>query len=120
MDYGEPISYLALEAGARAVSSDGVDVGKVEHVLADPDSDIFDGLVIDIKPGPGGMRFVDAEQVAELYERAAALNVTAAEVEQLPKPAPSPAVMESHGVEDSESALRRKLHRAWDLISGNY
>jgi hypothetical protein len=29
-------------------------------------------------------------------------------------------VMENHGIEDSESALRRKLHRAWDLISGNY
>jgi hypothetical protein len=29
-------------------------------------------------------------------------------------------VMESHGDEGSESGLQRKLHRAWDLISGNY
>jgi hypothetical protein len=28
-------------------------------------------------------------------------------------------VMESHGVEDSEGGLQRKLHRAWDMISGN-
>src|SRR5205085_11732371 len=80
--YGEPTSYLALEAGARVIGSDGADVGRVEHVLADPDSDIFDGLVIDIRPGPGGMHFVDAEHVAELYERAAVLNLTAAQVEQ--------------------------------------
>jgi hypothetical protein len=48
------------------------------------------------------------------------LTVPAAEVEALPEPTPAPATMESHGEEDSESALQRKLHRAWDLISGDY
>ena len=36
----------------------------------------------------------------------------------LPEPTPGPAVMESHGVEDSESPLERKLRRAWEIVSG--
>jgi sporulation protein YlmC with PRC-barrel domain len=120
VDYGNPISYLMLNAGADVISRDGERVGKVEHVLADPDIDVFDGLVIDIHLGPGGQRFADAGQVDELYERAVVLRVPATEIEKLPKPEPAPAVMESHGVEDSESPLQGKLHRAWDLVSGNY
>jgi len=120
VEYGEPTSYLAFGPGPDVVSSDGQVVGKVEHVLAVPDDDIFDGLVIDTRAGPGGLRFVDADQVDELYERAAVLKITAAEADALPKPAPAPGAMESHGVEDTESSLQRKLHRAWDLISGNY
>lgn len=120
MDYGDPTSYLALQPGTDVISSDGERVGKVEHVLADADSDIFDGLVIDVESGPGGLHFVDSEQVDELYERACVLKVPSAEVKDLPKPTPAPAVMESHGVEDSESPLQSKLHRAWDRITGNY
>jgi hypothetical protein len=89
-------------------------------VLADVEEDVFDGIVIDCYRGPGGAHFVDADQVDAIYERAVVLTIPGSEVEQLPRPQPAPAVMESHGVEDSESALRRKLHRAWDLISGNY
>ena len=120
VDYGQPISYLTLEAGTDVVSSDGSLVGKLEHVLGDVDSDVFDGLVIDIQRGPGGHRFVDADHVAELYERAVVLRLPAEQVERLPKPTPAPATMESHGLEDSEGPLQSKLHRAWDLISGNY
>jgi sporulation protein YlmC with PRC-barrel domain len=120
VEYGNPASYLTLAAGIDVVGSDGDVVGKVEHVLADPESDIFDGLVIDVQRGPGGLHFVDADQVAELYERAVVLALPSAEVERLPKPTPAPAAMESHGLEQSESALQSKLHRAWDLISGNY
>ena len=120
MDYGEPISYMGLSAGVDVVCREGEVVGTVEHVLADDEEDVFDGLVIDCHRGPGGSHFVDADQVDRIYERAVVLNISGAEAEQLPKPEPAPAVMESHGVEDSESALRRKLHRAWDLISGNY
>ena len=101
------------------MSSEGDVVGKVAHVLADADDDIFDGLVIDLDKGPGGLHFADADLVGDLYERAAFLKVSSAEVEGLPKPTANPAVMESHA-DDSESRLAAKLHRAWDLISGNY
>jgi sporulation protein YlmC with PRC-barrel domain len=120
VEHGEPASYLTLQAGTDVVSSDGEVVGKVQHVLADTEKDIFDGLVIDTQFGPGGLRFVDADQVEELYERAAMLRIPAEEVDQLPEPTPAPAALESHGAEDSESPLQSKLHRAWDMISGNY
>jgi hypothetical protein len=120
MDYGNPTSYLVLRPGVDVVSSDGQRVGKVEHVLAAEDVDIFDGLVVDTETGPGGLHFADAPLVEEIYERAAVLTIPAAEVSRLPKPEPAPAVMEHHGSEDSETALQAKLRRAWDRISGNY
>jgi hypothetical protein len=119
MDYGEPSSYLALKEGCDVVSSDGEKVGTVQHVLADEEEDVFDGIVIDCELGPGGLHFVDAPQVKECFERAVQLSVSKAEVTNLPKPTPNPAVMENHGVEDTESSLQAKLHRAWDVISGN-
>ena len=118
MDHGDPISYLVLEPGTDVISADGQKVGKVEHVLGDESTDIFDGLVIDTKLGPGGLRFVDAPEVDELRERAVLLTMPAAEVDRLPKPGPSPAVIEHHGTEDTESPIAQKLRRAWDLISG--
>jgi hypothetical protein len=118
-DYGEPASYLTLKEGCEVVSSDGEKVGTVQHVLADEAEDVFDGIVIDTELGPGGLHFVDAPQVKECFERAVELTLPASEVPELPRPAPNPAVMEDHGVEDTESPLQAKLHRAWDLISGN-
>src|SRR5438876_10072521 len=93
VDLGQPSSYLALKPGADVVSSDGEVVGKVEHVLADPDEDIFDGLVIDCRLGPGGLHFVDSEQVEEIYERGGGIKVPAAEGDRLPKPSPQPGPM---------------------------
>ena len=118
-DYGEPTSYLEIEEGCEVVSSDGEKVGTVQHVLADEETDIFDGIVIDTQLGPGGLHFVDAPQVNECFERAVQLSIPASDVSGLPKPTANPAVMEHHGVEDSESGLQAKLRRAWDLISGN-
>jgi hypothetical protein len=120
MDHGAPGSYLTLSPDTDVVSSDGETVGKVQHVLADEGTEIFDGLVIDTRLGPGGLRFVDAPQVDAIFERAVVLSVPAAEIGGLPEPTASPGVIESHGVEDSESPLQGKLRRAWDRISGNY
>ena len=36
-DSGAPMSYLTLEPGTPVFASDGSEVGRVEHVLADPD-----------------------------------------------------------------------------------
>ena len=113
-----PVSYRTLERGADVISADGHRVGVVKHVLADEHADIFDGLVIDVSFGPGGLHFVDARNVAEIRQDGVALVISATEVERLPKPQPNPAVMESHGVGDSESPLEHKLRRAWEIISG--
>ena len=100
------------------ISSDGERVGTVQHVLRDEETDIFDGIVIDVRLGPGGLRFVDSPDVGEIREGAVVIAVPAAQVDQLPEPSANPAVMESHGVEDSESKLEHKLRRAWEIVSG--
>jgi uncharacterized protein YrrD len=117
-DRGAPMSYLTLEEGTPVLASDGTEVGAVEHVLADPEADIFDGLVIATRLGPGGHRFVDAAQVAAIAEQAVTLAMPAAEVQRLPEPAANPAVMEAHPDDTAEGELQRKLRRAWERISG--
>jgi hypothetical protein len=120
-ELGEPTSYLSLGKGAECYSCDGEHVGEVEHVLAAPDQDIFDGIVLDTSVLPGGHRFVDADQVDEIYERGVVLKIDRQEAESLPEPGANPAVMEATPddvSETGESDLKRKLRHAWDLISG--
>jgi hypothetical protein len=90
-DHGDRIAYTALAMGTPVLSSDDVQVGLAERVLADEGADIFDGIVIDT---PGGDRFVDAPEVGELYERAVILKLTAEEARSLPEPEPAPAVID--------------------------
>ena len=118
MGSGESASYLTLEAGTSVMSADGERIGTVEHVLKDDASGIFDGIIIDIRLGPGGLHFVDAPEVAGIAADGVRLTISAADAEHLPKPSPNPAVMEHHGVEDSEGKLEHKLRRAWEIVSG--
>ena len=121
MDLGAPGSYLTLQAGTPVYSSDEQPLGEVEHVLADPDKDIFDGIVFDASPLPGGHRFVDAPDVDEIYERGVVLTLDAGSAaERLHRPDRNPATMSASPDDVTEGELERKLRRAWDLISGNY
>ena len=67
---------------------------------------------------PGGHRFVDATQVAEIYERGVVLAVDAAGAEALPKPSANPAQVEVGPDDVVPDELHDKLRRAWDRISG--
>jgi uncharacterized protein YrrD len=121
-DLGEPSSYLSLSKGADCYSCDGEKVGEVEHILAAPEQDIFDGLVLDTSVLPGGQRFVDSEQVEEIFERGVLLKIDRQEAERLPEPSANPATLEvspDDVSEDDEGTLKRKLRRAWQLISGD-
>jgi hypothetical protein len=120
LDLGDPSSYLVLQAGAEVYSSDDQPLGRVEHVLAEPDEDIFDGIVIDTSILPGGHRFADADQVDRIFERGVVLKVDAAAAESLPEPSGNPGVLEADPGEGVEGDLQRKLRAAWDRISGNY
>ena len=70
MDLGDPVSYLVLSDGTDVISADGQKVGTVEDVLADANADVFDGVIVDMREGPGGHRFADAEQVASITSAA--------------------------------------------------
>jgi hypothetical protein len=86
MPGGDRISYLTLEPGTDVLGSDGERVGVVEYVIRDDHADIFTGIVIDTRLGPGGLRFADATQVAEMRTDAVVLTVPADEARQLPRP----------------------------------
>jgi hypothetical protein len=123
MDLGDPASYLILEAGAPVFSSDGQKLGEVEHVLAEPGADVFDGIVIDASPLPGGHRFVDAPQVDRIYEGGVVLGIDASAAERLPEPSANPAALRATPDDvpaDQSEELTQKLRRAWDWISGKY
>lgn len=83
IDEGLPIAYEVLEKGVPVYSSDGYEVGTVDHVVAAPEVDIFHGLVVQT---PNGSRLVEADQVASLHEHGVDLRIDTAEVSALPEP----------------------------------
>jgi uncharacterized protein YrrD len=121
-DLGKPTSFLVCPEGTPVYASDGEKLGEVEHVLADEDTDIFDGIVIDRSVLPGGHRFVDAAQIDRIYERGVVLQVDAATARSLPEPSANPAALEATGEDfverEWDDELEAKLKRAWDRISG--
>lgn len=119
-DLGDPTSYLELPEGVPVYTADGEKVGRVEHVLADADADIFDGLVIDSRLGAGGHRFADASLVDRLHTGGAVLRLDAAAAERLPEPSENPATVEVDPDDAAPDDLGDKLKRAWHWISGNY
>jgi uncharacterized protein YrrD len=117
-DLGAPASYLTLGDGTAVHASGGEEVGKVAHVLADPDLDVFEGLVMRTGVLPGEHRFVDADQVAEIRERGVELTLSASEAQSLPQPSESPAALGVDADDVVRDELHDKLRRAWNLISG--
>jgi len=77
------ISYQALRKGVPVRASGGEQIGTVEHVLEVPELDVFDGIVLQT---PGGLRFADADQVADITDGYVLLNLPANEAERLGRP----------------------------------
>lgn len=117
-DLGPPASYLTLAEGADVFSSDEQRIGRVEHVLADEEVDIFDGIVIDRSVLEGAHRFCDAAHVERIYERGVVLTLDRAAAEDLPRPGENPAAVDTDPGETARDDLGDKLRRAWDAISG--
>ena len=86
-------------------------------MLADDDADVFDGIVIDLRPGH---RFVDAPEVGQIHERGVLLKLDAHAARDLPEPSKNPATMRADPDDLTPDHLSDKLRRAWDLISGKY
>jgi len=111
-----------LSEGCAVYSSDGKRLGEVEHVLADQQVDIFDGIVIDRSVLPGAHRFADASLIERIHERGVLLSIDAAGAESLPEPSANPAAVEVSGEDfverEADDEIESKLRRAWDVISG--
>jgi hypothetical protein len=116
---GERIAYTALARGTPVYSSDGDLVGHVKRVMAVPEKDIFDGLILSTAAGE---RFVDAPETGEMWENAVLLKIDAEEARRLPDPGGNPAVMSVGPDEVSERGARFGISRAakrfWGRMSG--
>ena len=121
MDEGLPESWEVLEPGTPVLASDGGHVGEVKEVLAVPEDDIFEGIIVQTEDGD---RYADAELIGSIHERGVDLKLDSAAAGNLPEPKPAPAVMElgADDVAEPGGAYKRDiwLKRIWNRISGNY
>ena len=79
----DEISWLALTAGTKVVTSDGRHVGHVTHVLGDLSEDVFDG--IGVSHGLLGQVMVPRRAIARITRAAVYLSVAEAEFGQVAK-----------------------------------
>jgi len=111
-DDDHQIGYQALPRGVPVHASDGALVGRVHRVLDNAREHIFDGIVIDT---PGGRRFVDAPEVAKIFERAVHLTITAEEAAALPEqPSAMADRMRNAGTVRRARRVGRSLRDRWD------
>jgi uncharacterized protein YrrD len=112
-DIGRPIAYLVLGEGTPVYDKNGDRIGVVEHVLADGQLDIFEGVIVHTRPLPGHHLFADADQIAELHERGVVLAVGR---DELHEPSEKSAAKDLGSDDRPESPLAARLRRAWDWI----
>jgi hypothetical protein len=111
-DHGHAIGYKVLARGTPVRSSDGVQVGTVRRVQENTREHIFDGIVIDT---PGGRRFVDAPEIARIFERAVLLTITAEEARALPEQGSAVAErMRNATTVRRAKRLGRSMRERWD------
>jgi hypothetical protein len=107
-DYGSPISYLALGPGTAVYAAGRERIGTVERVLYVEAEDVFDGIVIQTQDG---LRFVDADQVDQIYERCVITTLTPEQASRLPLPVGGPQVFQVDPAEATGRSLRDRLRR---------
>ena len=111
-DDGSPIGYKVLKRGTPVRSADGVQVGTVRRVQDNAREHIFDGIVIDTSDG---RRFVDAPEVARIFERAVLLTITAEEARELPEQGSATAArMRNSSTVRRVKRLGRSMRDRWD------
>jgi hypothetical protein len=114
-DLGPPVAYVALEEGTPVYDRDGRRIGVVDHVLADFQLDIFEGLIIRTTPLPGRHVFADVDQIAQLHERGVLVSVAR---EQLHRPGERSAARRTAAGKSAANPLEARVRRAWDWING--
>jgi hypothetical protein len=108
LDCGSPISYLVLGQGTVVCAAGRERIGTVKQVLYVEAEDVFDGIVIQTDDG---LRFVDAGQVDQIYERCVITTLTPAEARQLPLPEAGPSVFQVDPAEATGRSFRDRLRR---------
>lgn len=100
----DPVSWLMIEPSWHVVASDGEELGRVEEVTGDQETDIFDGLAV---AGSllGPPRYVPSEQVESIVEGTVKLKLDRAAFDALTEYR-EPA--ESEKIEPDKASLLRR------------
>jgi uncharacterized protein YrrD len=91
----DPVSWLVVEAGWKVVGGEGEEVGRVDEVVGDTGTDIFNGLSV----SQGLLRkrkYVPAERVREIVDGEVRLDLDSAgfdTLEQYEEPPPSKEIL---------------------------
>jgi hypothetical protein len=100
----DPVSWLLIEPGWRVAGSDGEELGRVEEVTGDQETDIFDGLAV-AASAVGRPRYVPAEQVGSIVEGTVTLKLDRAAFDQLSEYQEPP---ESEQIEPDPASLLQR------------
>ena len=103
----DQISYLALQPGTEVCTVDGNTIGTVEHVLQEPDLDLFDGIVVAV---PRGIRFIDRDSITSITTLQVKTSLTVSDAAQLPEPEGNP-VYHVNALQDVGPKLTARLGR---------
>ena len=78
----DPVSWLVVQRGWSVVDTGGEEVGSVDEVLGDEDTDIFNGLTV-LHGVVSRPRYVPAERVRAIREGVVELDLDKAGFERL-------------------------------------
>lgn len=78
----DPVSWLMVERGWAVVDASGDELGTVDEVLGDEDTDIFNGLAV-AHGLVARARYVPAERVGSIHEGTVQLDLDRAAFERL-------------------------------------
>jgi sporulation protein YlmC with PRC-barrel domain len=84
-----PVSWFVIEPGWKVVAADGTEVGTVEEVVGDAESDIFNGLAVSTTL-LSKTKYVPAERVSEIIEGQVRLDLAGEAIERLDDHRPQP------------------------------
>jgi len=89
---GRPqVAWKAIEADAEVVTRDGESAGRVSRIVGDHDADVFTGLAILVGTF-SGEQFLPAERITGIWPDRVEVDLTSAEVQELPKHEEAPTV----------------------------
>jgi hypothetical protein len=110
---GDPVSWLLIRPGWKVVAADGTEIGEVDEIVGDENSDIFDGLAV-ATSSFGKPRYVPAELVDGITDGIVRLGAAAGGADSLAEylePASSEEIEPDSkgGVAESVAAEAREL-----------
>jgi hypothetical protein len=76
------VSWLSIARGWKVMAADGSEIGEIDEVIGDENSDIFDGISIAMS-ALGQPRYARADQVASIEQGSVRLSLTREQAAQL-------------------------------------